>query len=76
MVSRAVLVENQQECYIIMTNNVARLILREKVDFARQQHDHSCFVLFGTRQRGTANVNNASSSANANKLFVCGPLLF
>ena len=28
----------------------------------------SCFVLFGTRQHGVANLNNASERANANRL--------
>ena len=61
-----------------MTNNAAKLILREKVDFALHQHDQNryskvataggCFVLFGTRQHDATNLNNASSNASANKL--------
>ena len=54
------------------TNNTARLILREKVDFVRHQHDQagfkpradSCFVLVGTHQHGVENLNSASSSAS------------
>ena len=49
----------------------ARLILREEVDFARQQPDrnrqnraatvHSCFVLIGTRQHGVAVLYETSN---------------
>ena len=56
----------------------ARLILREKVDFARQQPDRnrqnraatvdSCFVLIGTRQHGVAVLYETSDRASSNKM--------
>ena len=56
----------------------ARLILRERVDFARQQPDRnrqnraatvdSCFVLIGTRQHGVAVLYETSNRASSNKM--------
>ena len=56
----------------------ARLILRERVDFARQQPDRnrqnraatvdSCFVLIGTRQHGVAVLYETSDRASSNKM--------
>ena len=56
----------------------ARLILREKVDFATQQPDRnrqngaatvdSCFVLIGTRQHGVAVLYETSNRVSSNKM--------
>ena len=56
----------------------ARLILRENVDFARQQPDRnrqnraatvdSCFVFVGTRQHGVAVLYETSNRGSSNKM--------
>ena len=63
---------NQPKINCIVTQT-ARLILRERVDFARQQRDRdrqnraatvdSCFVLIGTRQHGVAVLYETSEFA-------------
>ena len=65
------------KCYLIGTQT-ARLILHERVDFARQQPDRhrqnraatvdSCFVLIGTRQHGVAVLYETSNRASSNKM--------
>ena len=62
----------------IPVTQTARLILREKVDFARQQLDRnrqnraatvdSCFVLIGTHQHGVAVLYETSNRASSNKM--------
>ena len=76
---------NCQNLYPISDQNgsktitqTARLILRERVDFARQQPDRnrqnraatvdSCFVLIGTRQHGVAVLYETSDRASSNKM--------
>ena len=67
----------QNQCILEITQT-ARLILRERVDFARQQPDRnrqnraatvdSCFVLIGTRQHGVAVLYETSDRASSNKM--------
>ena len=69
-------VAGQQSLQLI--TQTARLILRERVDFARQQTDRnrqnraatvdSCFVLIGTRQHGVAVLYETSDRASSNKM--------
>ena len=63
---------------MVSITQTARLILRERVDFARQQPDRnrqsraatvdSCFVLIGTRQHGVAVLYETSDRASSNKM--------
>ena len=74
-VLRVQLVRFTLQQYVTQT---ARLILRERVDFARQQPDRnrqnraatvdSCFVLIGTRQHGVAVLYETSDRASSNKM--------
>ena len=62
----------------VTVTQTARLILRERVDFARQQRDRnrqnraatvdSCFVLIGTRQHGVAVLYETSNRVQSTKL--------